>query len=169
MTSSNAETVLPPPEPHEAILAKLQAMGLALPAAPTPVAAYVPSVRTGNLVVVSGQLPFRDGQLTSPGRVPSVVPPSEAKDAAGRAALNAVAVLAAALGGDLGRVRRIVRVGVFVASDDGFSQQPAVANGASELLAALFGERGRHARAAVGVNALPLGASVEVELMAEVA
>jgi enamine deaminase RidA (YjgF/YER057c/UK114 family) len=148
---------------------RLTALGIVLPPAPKPVASYVPSVRSGGLVFVSGQLPFKDGQLLASGRVPSQVPLDAAREAARQCILNGLAVLAAELGGDLDRVRRIVRLGVFVCSDAGFADQPKVANGASDLLAEIFGERGRHARAAVGSIALPLGAAVEVELCAEVA
>jgi enamine deaminase RidA (YjgF/YER057c/UK114 family) len=147
---------------------RLEAAGVTLPAAPKPVAAYVPSVKVGNLVFVSGQIPLRDGELMATGPVPSAVGPDEAADAARQCAINAMAVLAAALDGDLDRVRRIVRVGVFVASDPAFNGQPQVANGASDLLVEVFGDAGRHARAAVGSVALPLGATVEVEMIAEV-
>jgi len=148
---------------------RLQELGIALPAAPEPVAAYVPWVRSGNLVFVSGQVPFREGSLVATGTVPSGQSIDAAADAARQCVLNGLAVLAAALGGDLDRVRRIVRVGVFVASDPGFTDQPRVANGASELLQEVFGDAGRHARAAVGTVALPLGATVEVEMTVEVA
>jgi enamine deaminase RidA (YjgF/YER057c/UK114 family) len=147
---------------------KLDELNLKLPAPPSPVAAYVPAVRTGNLIFVSGQLPFADGKLLATGPVPSKVSLDEARQAARQCVLNALAVLAAQLDGDLGRVKQIVRVGVFVCSDPGFTDQPKVANGASELLQEIFGERGRHARAAVGNVALPLGATVEVEMIAEV-
>ena len=147
---------------------RLTDLGLTLPEAPKPVAAYVPSVRTGNLLYISGQLPFRDGQLIAIGPVPSAVSIEQAQEAARQCVLNALAVLAEAVGGDLDRVRRIVRLGVFVASDPTFTDQPKVANGASELLQDIFGDLGRHARAAVGSVALPLGASVEVEMIAEV-
>ena len=148
----------------DSTLAKL---GIVLPAAPKPVASYVPFVRTGNLVFISGQLPSAEGKVTCKGAVPSAVTVEVAKDAAKLATINALAVLREACGGDLDQVKRIVRVGVFVQSADGFEQQPAVANGASDLLVAVFGEAGKHARAAVGTNALPLGATVEVELAAE--
>jgi enamine deaminase RidA (YjgF/YER057c/UK114 family) len=131
------------------------------------VAAYIPSCRVGNLVFVSGQLPMKEGVL-SKGVIPSQVSVEEGAAAARQAALNGLAVLAEAAGG-LDKVRRIVRVGVFVCSDAGFTEQPKVANGASEFLQQVFGEAGRHARAAVGNIALPLGACVEVELLAEVA
>ncbi|MEX2216931.1 MAG: RidA family protein [Phycisphaeraceae bacterium] len=149
--------------------AKLASMNLKLPAAPKPVAVYVPAVRTGNLVFVSGQLPFLDGKLLATGVVPTDVTLEAAQAAAKQCALNGLAVVGDMIGGDWSRLVRIVRVGVFVASANGFTEQPKVANGASELLGELFGEAGRHARAAVGVNVLPLGATVEVELMVEVA
>lgn len=147
---------------------RLSELGITLPAAPRPVAAYVPWVRTGSLIVVSGQLPMVDGKLTATGSVPSAVSVEDATAAARSCIMNALAVVADALDGDLERVERIVRVGVFVASDAGFHDQPKIANGASELLVELFGERGRHARAAIGSVALPLGATVEVEMMLEV-
>lgn len=146
----------------------LSQLGLTLPPAPKPVAAYVPAVRSGNLIFVSGQLPFQEGQLAATGPVPGTTSVESAQSAARLCILNALAILADQLGGDLNRVERIVRVGVFVQSNPGFSEQPKVANGASELLQQIFGERGRHARAAVGSVALPLNASVEVELVAEV-
>jgi enamine deaminase RidA (YjgF/YER057c/UK114 family) len=147
---------------------RLEAAGISLPEAPRPVAAYVPAVKVGNLVFVSGQVPLREGALVAAGTVPSAVSPAKAAEAARQCALNALAVLSAMLGGDLDRVRRIVRVGVFVASDPGFDGQPQVANGASELLVEVFEDAGRHARAAVGSVALPLGATVELDLIAEV-
>jgi enamine deaminase RidA (YjgF/YER057c/UK114 family) len=148
--------------------ANLAALGLTLPAAPKPVASYVPAVRAGNLVYVSGQLPMKDGQLMATGPVPSKCTPDAAHAAARQCVLNGLAVLGDQIGGDFSRVVRIVRVGAFVQSDDGWTEQPKVANGGSELLQQLFGEAGRHARAAVGTNALPLGASVEIELLVEV-
>lgn len=147
---------------------RLAALGLSLPPAPKPVAAYVPFCRVGNLVFVSGQLPMKDGVMVAKGSVPGQVSIETAAAAARQAAINGLAVLADAAGG-LDRVKRIVRVGVFVCSEAGFTDQPKVANGASELLQEVFGESGRHARAAVGNIALPLGACVEVELLAEVA
>ena len=147
---------------------RLAELGLSLPAAPRPVASYVPSVRAGDLVFISGQIPMREGKLLAAGPVPSKVSPEAARHAARQCALNALAVLAEGLSGDLDRVRRIVRLGVFVASDPGFEGQPQVANGASDLLVEIFGEAGRHARAAVGSIALPLGATVELEMVAQV-
>ncbi len=147
---------------------RLQDAGVTLPPAPKPVAAYVPWVRAGDLVFVSGQIPLSEGVLTAEGPVPSMVTPDDAASAARVCVINAMAVLADALDGDLARVRRIVRLGVFVASDPGFHGQPQVANGASELLLEVFGEAGRHARAAVGSVGLPLGATVEVEMVVQV-
>jgi enamine deaminase RidA (YjgF/YER057c/UK114 family) len=147
---------------------KLAAFGLRLPEPPKPVAAYVPAVRTGNLVFVSGQLPLTGGQLLATGNVPSHVSVDHAQEAAAQCVLNGLAILKAELGGDLSGLQRVVRVGVFVQSDDGFKDQPLVANGASDLLEKLLGDAGKHARAAVGVNALPLGASVEIEFVFEV-
>ena len=148
--------------------ANLAALGLTLPTAPKPVASYVPAVRSGNLVFVSGQLPMKDGQLLATGPVPSKCTPEAAHAAARQCVLNGLAVLGDQIGGDFSRVVRVVRVGAFVQSDDGWTEQPKVANGGSELLQQVFGEAGRHARAAVGTNALPLGASVEIELLVEV-
>jgi enamine deaminase RidA (YjgF/YER057c/UK114 family) len=135
------------------------------------VASYVPWVRSGNLVFVAGQLPSRDGKvvytgMVGPGQNGHSV--ENGAEAAKLCTINALAVLKDACGGDLDNVIRIVRIGVFVLSPDGFGDQPKVANGASDLLVALFGEAGRHARAAVGTNALPLNAAVEVEVIAEV-
>lgn len=145
---------------------RLEQLGISLPEAPKPVAAYVPFVRAGNLIYVSGQIPMRSGKLIAAGSVPSNVSVDEARAAAHQCALNGLAVLASALDGDLDRIERIVRLGVFVCSDAGFTDQPTVANGASEFLVEVFGEKGRHARAAVGSVALPLGAAVEVEMLA---
>lgn len=146
---------------------RLKELGLVLPEAPKPVAAYVPAVRSGNLLFVSGQIAFRDGKLAWSGRVGRDVGVEAAQQAARQCAINALAVVRAELG-SLDKVARVVRVGVFVASADGFTEQPKVANGASELLQQVFLDAGRHARAAVGVNELPLGSPVEVELLVEV-
>lgn len=150
------------------IRAKLASLNLALPPAPKPVAVYVPAVRTGNLIFVSGQLPMSQGKLIATGCVPSAVSLEKAQEAARQCALNALAILDDQLGGDWSKFVRIVRVAVFVSSDAGFGDQPKVANGASEFLGQVLGPAGQHARAAVGVNALPLGATVEVEVVAEV-
>jgi enamine deaminase RidA (YjgF/YER057c/UK114 family) len=142
--------------------AKLAELGLSLPEAAAPVAAYVPAVEAGGLLHVSGQLPFKDGQLMT-GRLGEDRDLDYGQEAAQRCGLMLVAQIRKALGGDLGRVERIVKLGVFVNSTGDFTDQPKVANGASELMQALFGEAGRHARSAVGVPTLPLGAVVEVD------
>ncbi|MBN9326055.1 MAG: LysR family transcriptional regulator [Cellulomonas sp. 73-145] len=158
---------------------RLAELGLQLPSSAAPVGAYVPAVRTGSYVWTSGQLPFVSGGLTVTGIVgltPGQVTPPAATEQARIAALNALAAVGSLLagpGGDavaaLDRVVRVVKVVGFVASDPTFTGQPAVLNGASELLHALLGDAGVHARSAVGVAALPLGAPVEVELVVEVA
>ncbi len=148
---------------------RLKDLGITLPAPPKPVAAYIPFVRTGNLFYTSGQIPLLDGKLICTGPVPSAVSIDQARAAARQCALNGLAIVAGALDGDLNRVKRIVRLGVWVCSDPGFTDQPKVGNGASELLVEIFGEAGRHARAAVGSIALPLGATVEVEMLVEIA
>jgi enamine deaminase RidA (YjgF/YER057c/UK114 family) len=146
---------------------RLAELGLTLPPVATPQAAYVPAVRTGAYVYVSGQVPVVDGKLPATGKVGAEVSPADAAGLARICGLNAIAAAAAAAGG-LDRIRRIVKVVGFVASAPGFNGQPLVVNGASELLIAVFGEEGRHARSAVGVAELPLDAPVEVELIAEV-
>ena len=154
--------------PMPRIDARLDELGIRLPDAPKPVAAYVPSVHAQGLIFISGQIPLKEGSLMATGTVPSETAVDQAVSAARQCAINALAVLKSSLEGDLDRVKRIVRIGVFVASDPGFTDQPLVANGASELMLEVFGDAGRHARAAVGSVALPLNASVEVELVAEV-
>lgn len=146
---------------------RLQELDLTLPDAPKPVAAYIPAVRAGHLVFTAGQIPFSGGQLLAEGPVPSAVTPEAAKKAAAQCAMNALAAAGTVLEGDLDRISRIVRVDVFVASDAGFHDQAAVANGASELLRDVFGEAGLHVRAAVGCIALPLNATVMVEMVLE--
>jgi enamine deaminase RidA (YjgF/YER057c/UK114 family) len=145
---------------------RLAELGITLPAVAKPLAAYVPAVRTGNLVYTSGQLPFQAGDLTHSGKVGAEVPPEQAKIAARTCALNALAAIDALVG--LDAVVRIVKVVGFVASAPGFSGQPGVVNGASEMLGELFDDAGAHARSAVGVSELPLDAPVEVELIVEV-
>jgi len=146
---------------------RLGALGIELPAAPAPAAAYVGVVRTGDLLFTAGQVAVADGALVAEGRVGAEVDLATAVACARRCAINVIAQLDAALGG-LDHVHRIVRLTVFVASDPGFTQQHLVANGASELIAEVFGERGIHARSAVGVAALPLGSPVEIEAVVEV-
>jgi enamine deaminase RidA (YjgF/YER057c/UK114 family) len=145
---------------------KLAELGWTLPPAPKPIAAYLPATRSGKLLFVSGQLPMRDGKLLAAGKVPSAVSPEAAQKAAAQCAVNALAIVIAELG-DWEQLVRVVRIGVFVQSDDNFHDQAKVANGASELLQQIFGESGRHARAAVGTNALPLDAAVEIEFVFE--
>ncbi len=145
---------------------RLAELGIILPAVAKPLAAYVPAVRTGALVYTSGQLPLQAGDLTHIGKVGAEVTPEQAKVAARTCALNALAAIDALVGIDA--VIRIVKVVGFVASAPGFSGQPGVVNGASEVLGELFGDAGAHARSAVGVSELPLDAPVEVELIVEV-
>jgi len=147
--------------------AKLAELGLTLPEVVPPVAAYVPAVQSGKQVFVSGQLPIAEGKLLATGKVGGGVSPEQAKDLAERCALNAIAAIDALVG--LENVVKVVKVTGFVASADGFTGQPGVVNGASELFGAVFGEAGQHARSAVGVVELPLGAPVEVEVIVEVA
>jgi enamine deaminase RidA (YjgF/YER057c/UK114 family) len=146
---------------------RLAELGVSLPAVAAPLAAYVPAVRTGNLVYTSGQLPLAGGELIRTGKVGAEVSPEDAKAAARTCALNALAAIDALVGID--SVVRVVKVVGFVASAPGFSGQPGVVNGASEFLGEVFGEAGSHARSAVGVSELPLDAPVEVELIVEVA
>ena len=146
---------------------RLGELGLSIPEVVPPVAAYVPAVRTGTHVYTSGQLPMRDGKLTSTGKVGVDVSPDQAYEAAQQCALNALAAVNAEIG-DLSRVLRVVKLVVFVASAPNFTGQPQVANGASELVGKVFGDAGRHARSAVGVSGLPLDAPVEVEMVVEV-
>src|SRR5262245_18959813 len=146
---------------------RLDELGIELPAAPLPVASYVPVKVVGGLAFVAGQIPMADGTVSPTGAVGNDVTTEEANAAARRCAIQALAALAEALG-TLDRVRGIATVGVFVASAQGFTDQSKVANGASDLLVEVFGDQGRHARAAVGVPELPLGAAVEVALVAVV-
>jgi enamine deaminase RidA (YjgF/YER057c/UK114 family) len=145
---------------------RLAELGLAVPDVAKPVAVYIPAVRSGNLVFTSGQLPMRSGELMQTGKVGGDVSPDEAVECAQQCALNAIAAVKAELG-DLGLVKRVVKVVVFVASTPDFTGQPQVANGASELFGSAFGDAGVHARSAVGVPVLPLDAPVEVELVVE--
>lgn len=147
---------------------RLAALGIALPAPAPPVAAYVPAVEVNGLLHVAGQLPFReDGSLIT-GRLGVDRDVEHGREAAERCGVMLIAQIKAALGGDLGRVARIVKLGAFVSSDPGFTDQAKVANGASELMVAVFGEAGRHARSAVGVAVLPLGAAVEIDAIVAV-
>jgi enamine deaminase RidA (YjgF/YER057c/UK114 family) len=145
---------------------RLAELGITLPPVAAPVASYVPAVRTGDLVFTSGQVPFVDGELRHTGHVGAEVSSEDAKECARICALNALAAIDALVG--LDAVRRVVKVVGFVSSAPGFTGQPGVVNGASELLGQVFGAAGRHARSAVGVAELPLGAPVEVEITVEV-
>jgi enamine deaminase RidA (YjgF/YER057c/UK114 family) len=148
------------------VRSRLAELGLELPPVVPPVAAYVPAVRSGDLVFTSGQLPVVEGALPAVGKVGALVTPEQAKDLAATCALNALAAIDALVG--LESVVRIVKVVGFVASVPDFTGQPGVVNGASELLGAVFADAGQHARSAVGVASLPLDAPVEVELVVEV-
>jgi len=145
---------------------RLGQLGVALPQVAAPLASYVPAVRTGNLVYTSGQLPMEAGKLARTGKVGAEISPEEGKAMARICALNALAAVDSLVGIDA--VTRVVKVVGFVASAPGFHGQPSVVNGASDLLAEVFGDKGAHARSAVGVSELPLGAPVEVELIVEV-
>ncbi len=147
--------------------ARLAELGLSLPVAPKPVAAYLPFRRSGNLLFIAGQIPMREGQLIAKGSLPNQVNMEQAADCARQCVLNGLANIKAALG-SLDNVKQFVRIGVFVCSEPGFYDQPKVTNAASELLAQIFGDAGQHARAAVGSVALPLGAPVEIEFVVEV-
>ena len=152
----------------ESASTRLAALGLKLPEVATPVAAYVPAVRTGNYVYTSGQLPFVEGKLQGTGKVGDSVTIEQAAGLARIAALNALAAAAAAAGG-LDAIKRVVKVVCFVSSATDFTGQAQVANGASELLMDVLGDAGKHARSAVGMAVLPLDTPVEVEIVVEVA
>ncbi|GAA1942741.1 RidA family protein [Amycolatopsis minnesotensis] len=145
---------------------RLTELGIELPGVAAPLASYAPAVRTGSYVYTSGQLPFVDGKLVATGKVGAEVSPEEAQGLARTSALNALAAVHALVGID--EIVRVVKVVGFVASAEGFTGQPAVVNGASDLLGEVFGEQGVHARSAVGVSELPIGSPVEVELVVEV-
>ena len=149
--------------------AKLAELGITLPTPAAPVANYVPFVRTGDLVVISGQLPMQDGKLALTGKVSEGVSVEQAVAGARLAVINLIAQLKVACGGDLDRVQQVVRLGGFIAAPASFSQHAAVMNGASDLAVAVFGDAGRHARSTIGVPSLPLDAAVEVEGMFRIA
>ena len=150
-----------------AVEKRLAELGVTLPQVVAPLAAYVPAVRSGNLVWTSGQLPFVDGKLATTGKVGAEVDADTAKMLARTCALNAIAAINSQVA-DLDQVRRIVKVVGFVASDPSFTGQPGVINGASEFLGEVFGDHGKHARSAVGVAVLPMDSPVEVEVVVEV-
>lgn len=149
------------------VAARLAELNIQLPEPPPPVANYVGAVRTGNLVFVSGHGPYRDGKYNWIGKVDSEVPVQEAHEAARVTIINALASLRAEIG-SLDRVTRIVKLLGMVNSDPGFRRQPEVIDGASDLLEDIFGKRGKHARSAVGLGALPMGIAVEIEMIVEV-
>ena len=151
------------------IEARLAEPGITLPVPAVPVANYVPYAVTGNLVYTSGQVPVADGAVVWKGKVGGERSIEDGAAAARLCALNCIAQLKAACGGDLDRVKRIVKVVIFVSSAAGFNGQPQVGNGASDVLVDIFGDAGKHARSAVGVNELPLDVTTEVEIVAEIA
>ncbi len=154
-------------QPVPSFEARLKALGIQLPPVPPPIASYVPAVRTGNLVFLAGQGPLAGGKPTVTGKVGAELTEEEGNTAARATILNALAVLRAELG-SLDRVRRIVKLVGWVNSAPGFTRQPFVINGASDLLVEIFGDAGKHARSAVGANELPLNMPVEIELVVEV-
>lgn len=145
---------------------KLHLLGITLPPVSGPFGSYVPARRVGNLIFVAGQLPMKDGKLMATGQVPSRCALEDARAAARQCVINAIAATQPLVGG-VDSIVGVVRVGAFVSSDTGFTEQPKVADAASELLTEIFGEPGKHARAAVGVNTLPRDASVEIEVIFE--
>lgn len=152
-----------------AIEDRLKALSISLPEAAAPAANYVPYVISGNLLYISGQLPTEGGKMIAAGHLGATVSLEDGQKAARACAINIIAQAKAALGGDLGRVTRILRINGFVASTPDFTEQHLVINGASDLLAEVFGEAGKHSRAAVGMAALPLGAAVEIDAILEIA
>jgi len=143
--------------------ARLRALGIELPQVAVPIGSYVPYVIDGRLLFISGQLPMKDGKLVATGRAPSEVSLADAQAAARQSAINILAAAQTAAGGDLGRIAACLKLTGFVACDPSFTEHPQVINPASDLMREVFGEAGRHARAAVGVASLPLGATVEIE------
>lgn len=152
----------------DAIESRLKELGITLPVAAVPVANYVPFTISGNLLHISGQLPMEDGKVAVTGILGRDVDADAGKRAAQLCAINILSQVKAALGGDLGRVRRILKLNGFVASAPDFNGQPQVINGASDLFVGVLGEAGKHARSAVGVSALPLGAAVEIDAVVEI-
>lgn len=145
---------------------RLRSLNIALPPVPQPVASYVPAVRIGNLVFTSGMIPMRDGEVQAKGKVGLDLNEDEAYEAARVACLNALSAIQS-VAGDLSNVKQIVRVNGYVNSEDGFTDQPTVVNGASDLLVELFGEAGKHSRTSIGVDELPLDAAVEIDMIVE--
>jgi enamine deaminase RidA (YjgF/YER057c/UK114 family) len=151
------------------IAARLKELGIVLPQPAAPAANYMPYTQAGNILIISGQLPMMDGKLAFTGKLGANVSLETGQEAAKVCAINILAQTNAALGGDLSRIKRCLRLGGFVASTPDFTQHPQVINGASNLMVDVLGEAGKHARAAVGVSALPFDAAVEVDAMFEVA
>jgi enamine deaminase RidA (YjgF/YER057c/UK114 family) len=146
---------------------KIRELGFELPETPKPVAAYIPAVKTGNLIYTAGQVPMVKGEIKYMGKAGKELSLEEGQKAAEVCALNCFAAVKSVVG-DLDLIKKIVKLTVFVNSAEGFTDQPKVANGASQLISKIFGEKGKHARSAVGVNELPLNSAVEVEMIAEV-
>jgi enamine deaminase RidA (YjgF/YER057c/UK114 family) len=149
------------------IEARLKELQITVPEAPKPLASYVPAVQTGDFVFTSGQLPMLDGVLQFPGRLGDGVSVEEGRQAARISVINCLSAVKSVLG-NLDSIEKIVKVTVFISCDSGFTEQPEVANGASDLLLEIFGEAGKHSRSAVGVSALPRNASVEIEMIVKV-
>ena len=145
----------------------MKEMGITLPETVKPLAAYIPAIRTGDYVYTSGQVPFAEGKLKYSGKIGLDLSVEEGQKAAALCALNALSAIKSEIG-DLNEIERILKVTVFVNSADGFTDQPKVANGASEFLGKIFGEAGKHVRSAVGVNELPVNSAVEIEMMVKV-
>ena len=148
---------------------RLQELGIELPEPAAPVATYVPFVQSGNIVSISGQIPFKEGAVAYTGIVGDTVSPEEAREAARLCGINLIAQMKSACGGDLDRVNRIVKLGGFVNGVNGFGGQPQIINAASDLMVEVFGDKGKHSRSAVGVNGLPLGVPVEIDALIEIA
>jgi enamine deaminase RidA (YjgF/YER057c/UK114 family) len=146
---------------------KMKELGITIPETVKPLAAYIPAIRTGDYVYTSGQVPFSGGELKYSGKIGSDLSVEEGQKAAELCALNGLSAVKGVIG-DLNKIEQIVKVTVFVNSADGFTDQPKVANGASEFLGKIFGEAGKHVRSAVGVNELPVNSAVEVEMIVKV-
>lgn len=146
---------------------RIRELGYELPEPPKPLAAYVPALKVDNIIYTAGQLPIQKGELKFKGKLGNEVSESEGRAAAEISALNCLSVIKGVIG-DLDKIERIVKLTVFVSSADGFTDQPKVANGASELIGKIFGESGRHVRSAVGVNQLPMNSPVEIEMIAKI-
>ena len=147
---------------------KLETLGITIPDAPSPAANYIPYVISGNLVFIAGQVPFENGQINYTGKVGKDIDINKAKEVAKICGLNVISVLKNAVKGDLSKVKKCVKLGIFVSCTNDFHQQPEVANGASDLMVEIFGENGKHARFAVGTNSLPRNVPVEVDAIFEI-